>query len=233
MSEVLLKTLEDQMAMAQFLHDDVNSNLAVLKMQLCHMCKHSKSRSQRRELRSMCELVDQLIASIRRRSSGIRQGADQERSLYIAIADSAHEFEQRTGIQTFFHSIGNDEDISNKISSTVLAILREALANIVRHARATEVHIRVERQTELLKLAIHDNADGHTGIQPERRRRFRPVQHPAAHERIRRKRLHSAVRDPRFRSSRANSSAPASTERFAVEAACRHGATHHRDFYSG
>src|SRR5437762_2325972 len=131
--EVSVNALKGKMGMAQFLHDTVNSNLAVLKMQLCHMYKHTRSRAQKRELKSMCDLVDQLIASIRQTSSGIRQGEDEKESLYAAIGNCARDFDERTGIRTFFHSVGGDDHIPTKISTAVLGVLREALANVVRH----------------------------------------------------------------------------------------------------
>jgi signal transduction histidine kinase len=156
---VPLPTQEENMEMAQFLHDHISSNLAVLKMQLCHTYKHTKNRSQRRELKSMSELVDQIIASIREASSGICERAG-ERSLYAAIGDCARRFERHTSIPTFFHSLGTDEHISGKISGAVVAILREALANVVRHARATEVQIDAVRQRGFLTLSVRDNGNG-------------------------------------------------------------------------
>ena len=150
-------SLED----AEFLHDHVCGDLVVLKMQVDYLRKHTTSALQKRELRSMDSLVDEIIASIRARSRNKLREADVEASsLYTQTGRCLRTFEQRTRIRTRFTKTGPDKDLSNEICATVLEILKEALANIVRHARATEVRVDAARHEKFLAVSICDNGVG-------------------------------------------------------------------------
>lgn len=164
--------VSDSLGIAQFLHDNVSSNLAVMKMQLSHMYSETKNRKQRRELKSMSELVDELIASIRQASSGVREAVAPGSSLCSAVHDCATDFQQRTSIRTSFTWMGSDDGISDKISAAVLAIVHEALANVVRHAHATEVHIDAAARTGFLTLSVRDNGSGISRCSVRRRNGF-------------------------------------------------------------
>jgi signal transduction histidine kinase len=69
--------------------------------------------------------------------------------------------------------------LSQEVETGLVAIGREALANVVRHAGATAAHVRVEAQEEHVVLEIRDNGrgfntshehPGHFGLQSMRSR---------------------------------------------------------------
>ena len=59
--------------------------------------------------------------------------------------------------------------VNGEIRRNVFLVVKEALNNILKHARATEVTITLERVPDGLKLFIHDNG---TGIDFEKLRQF-------------------------------------------------------------
>ena len=152
--------LEKSLAIAQFLHDNVSSNLVVIKMKVCNLYNHAKSGSQKRELKLIGDVVNQLIESIRQASSGLRDEKVQTSSLYESIEDCVRKFQVCTLIRTFVTISGNDPDISSKASVTVMAILQEALANVVRHAQASRVYVQAAQKKGFLTLSVRDNGTG-------------------------------------------------------------------------
>src|SRR5215831_8926993 len=85
---------------AEFFHDHVCGDLVVLKMQLDYLRKHTTSSLHKRELRSMDNLVDQIIYAIRNRSrEQLREVEVAPSSLYTHISRCIRSFEQRTRIQ--------------------------------------------------------------------------------------------------------------------------------------
>jgi len=146
---------------AEFFHDQICGDLVVLKMQLDHFRKRTTNASQKRELKSMGNLVDQIICSIRERSrTSLRAVQTEPPCLYTQISRCVRRFEQRTRIRTYFRRTGDDKDVSNGISVTVLEILKESLTNIVRHAKATEVRVDAVRHQRFLAISICDNGAG-------------------------------------------------------------------------
>jgi len=59
--------------------------------------------------------------------------------------------------------------VSGEIRRNVFLVVKEALNNVLKHSRATEVTITLERVTDGLKLFIHDNG---TGIDFDKLRQF-------------------------------------------------------------
>jgi signal transduction histidine kinase len=50
-------------------------------------------------------------------------------------------------------------------STALFRILQEVLTNVVRHAQATKVHIKLEQSGEHVCLQVEDNGRGITGVE--------------------------------------------------------------------
>jgi len=144
---------------SQFLHDCISSNLAVLKMQVSWIQKKAKTNAMRRELESINQLIDQLIGSIRE-AGKLGSNSSQTPLLFTAIRNCAQAFQERTRIATCVKITGDDAGISPGVSKAVLAILQEALANVVRHADATAVQIHVTHERASFTIVLLDNGKG-------------------------------------------------------------------------
>lgn len=149
---------DDQLLLAQFLHDHVCSHLAVMKMQLSRIGAHSKTKLQKRDLDSLERELDGLIASIRTASRSAQLSA--ESLLHSAMGDYLNKFQRRTGIKATFNATGSDTDISSEVTVAVCAILKEALANVVRHAKAKAVYVKASRRGTFLLVSIRDDGMG-------------------------------------------------------------------------
>jgi len=53
-----------------------------------------------------------------------------------------------------------DTDVSNEIADHAVAVLQEALSNVVRHARASRVDVVVDVRDEWLLVQVSDNGVG-------------------------------------------------------------------------
>ena len=72
------------------------------------------------------------------------------------------EFSQRTGIACHA-SIGPDIELGDDQATALFRIFQEALTNIAKHAEATAVTVRLQRDGKQLALSICDNG---RGVQP-------------------------------------------------------------------
>jgi signal transduction histidine kinase len=111
----------------------------------------------------MAGLLDGAMNTVRKVSSELRPGLLDDLGLEAAIEWQAQEFARRTGVPCDCRcaEVGA---IDARHATALFRILQEALTNIVRHARAARVTVRLRRRRGLAVLEVADNG---RGITPE------------------------------------------------------------------
>ncbi len=146
-------------ALARELHDSVAQQLGYLSFQAHGL------QSQVREpaLQELCSGLSQLQRQVRELITSARLTMDG-RSLRQALADSVAEFSRRCIIVFELDNRLADDALSPETELQILQIIREALANAVRHSHAR--HVRIElRQTQDGEASVSVEDDG-IGLSP-------------------------------------------------------------------
>jgi signal transduction histidine kinase len=144
------------------LHDELGQSLAALRANLT-----STSRDDLDERRTDgLQLVDQAIANVRELSQLLRPVILDDFGLDAGLRWLAEKFAQRTRIRVDYES-----DLETRLHSDtethLFRIAQEALTNIARHSRATQVDLRLSAQRATIQLRVQDNG---IGIDAERSR---------------------------------------------------------------
>lgn len=109
--------------------------------------------------------MSQTIADIRRYIYDLREGHGNE-DLARGLIDIIAEFRMRTGLEVTWRVVGRPgPSFSAAQRHHVYQITREALSNIARHARASEISVTLEYASESsarTRVVIHDNGVGLT-----------------------------------------------------------------------
>ncbi len=156
-----LARCEERARIARDIHDDLGQSLLALKIELS-MVQLGVSGSQahlRQKLAHMLEHLDGAVGSLRSVISNLRPAALCD-GLQQAVVRQLEEFSRLSSIT---HSLRTTPDAfaaSEQIDPIVFRILQEALANIARHAQATDVAVTLIRQQDQLLLKISDNGIG-------------------------------------------------------------------------
>lgn len=181
-----LAVTEERNLLAQELHDSIAQSLAFLNIEV-QMLDHSLARGNLEDAR-------QELAQIR---EGIQESYDDVRELLVhfrthlkqtdletAIRAALQRFEGQTGIRTRFDASGTTISLAPEVQPQVLHIVQEALSNVRKHARASEVAVEVVRNGGYL-FSVRDNgrgfdlstlaerADTHVGLRIMRERAHR------------------------------------------------------------
>ena len=100
---------------------------------------------------------------VRRLASELRPSVLDHLGLEAAIEWLVRDSAKRTGIAV---SLQVDEipPLPGEIASHAFRILQEALTNVLRHSKATLVHVRLRRMTGRILLTVEDNG---VGIEPQ------------------------------------------------------------------
>lgn len=168
---------EERKRIAREVHDELGQMLTALKMDLAWMEKRLNGvvdAAVRQPLegraRSMCELLAEMVKTVRRISSELRPGVLDDLGLVSAMEWQAREWEGRTGIKCGVISTLNETAVSPEQGTALFRIFQESLTNVARHAQATSVTARLGLDQDWLVLEMQD--DGR-GITPEEQRRAR------------------------------------------------------------
>ncbi len=160
---------EERAWIAREIHDELGQILTGLKIdiswldkKLTSICSGDPNHVLSMKTRSMKELIDTTIQSVRKISTRLRPGILDDLGLLAAVEWQASEYQTRMGIK--FEVISNIDgmELDERRSSAVFRIFQELLTNIARHANATKVSISLKERGATLILKVRDNGRGIT-----------------------------------------------------------------------
>jgi signal transduction histidine kinase len=117
------------------------------------------------KIQTIDRLVDRTIDSIRRMSRDLRPGI-MDFGIVAAIEWEAGEFSKRLGIPCEVSCMQEDVELEQDAAVAVFRIFQEALTNIAKHGRASQVWVRLEAGEPgdapgpMLELEVRDNGRG-------------------------------------------------------------------------
>ncbi|WP_236242290.1 sensor histidine kinase [Streptomyces sp. CC228A] len=139
------------------LHDGAQARLAVLLMRLSHG-KHRRS-DDAEYLRGLLDETHQEIGKaldeIRDLVRGIQPPILSDRGLDAAVSALTERFHVPVVV-----SSGLERRPDVGVESTAYYIVAECLANTVKHASATRIHVRLEEHDNQLVISVTDNGTG-------------------------------------------------------------------------
>lgn len=146
---------------ARELHDELGSSLAGLRWEIEELDRGIEGNgAPRARVAGMTKLVDDIINSVRRISSELRPAILDDLGVTAAIEWHCEQFEARTGIECRCDIQVHQLEFSSDEATAVYRIFQEALTNILRHAQATHVDIRLLAEGEDFFMEIADNGVG-------------------------------------------------------------------------
>ena len=152
---------EERERIARDIHDELGSLLVGIKIEAALLAgKLPKAQlGLRDKLRSIQALLNQAMGTASRVARELRPGILKEFGLLAALESQAEDFAQRTGIPCRVHY---DEvvDVDDRTSLALFRIVQEALTNIAKHAHASLVALRLQRDGRHIVLEIRDNGRG-------------------------------------------------------------------------
>ena len=162
----LNEILENERAlMSREIHDQIGQSLTALKLDLNWMHKNKSTNPEVfAKLKGMIDLVSNTIKDVQRISSDLRPGILDDLGLAAAIEWYSEEFEKRTGIKC---SLSLDDSILGDPQKDLVffRVLQEALTNVIRHAKASSVSIKLCKSGSGTAMTVLDNG---IGIIPEK-----------------------------------------------------------------
>jgi len=161
---------EEKAHIAREVHDELGQVLTVLKMETS-MCELSYARLDSgltERLQSMKKLIAQTFAIVRDVATALRPPI-LDAGIGSAIEWQGRRFETRTQIPCLVQVPERPIRLSDAKAIGLFRVLQEALTNVMRHAEAQTVELRLSLAERQLRLEIADDGKGFE-VEPGRRR---------------------------------------------------------------
>lgn len=159
-----LQTIQERerTIIAREIHDELGQVMTAINMEASLLAKKIPETLKTLKPRSeaISELAVGAIRSVKRIISKLRPTLLTDLGLAAAIAWEAKEYQQRTGINFEVIMEPKEFGINEDLDIAVFRIFQEATTNIIRHAGATLVLVRLTKKDDTVELIIKDNGIG-------------------------------------------------------------------------
>ena len=155
---------DERIRISRQVHDELGQALTGLKMDLYWLSSRlpRQLRAVREKTKTMSNHIDSTIQTVRRISTELRPGILDDLGLVPALEWQASEFQKRTGIKCEVASEVAESILDEELNTAFFRIFQESLTNVLRHAGASRVNVRLWEQDGNLFMEVKDNGRGIT-----------------------------------------------------------------------
>jgi signal transduction histidine kinase len=142
---------------ANALHDEAGQLLVAVYIALQNLC--AEMPAVQPHILKVTELLDQIEVQLRRLSHELRPALLSDLGLVPALRYLFEGLTQRSQLQISIEAVP-EQRLPGRVETTLYHVAKEALHNVVKHARATAVWIRFQRKSDSICCFISDNGVG-------------------------------------------------------------------------
>jgi len=157
----LMRSQEDERSyIARELHDELGQSLTAIDTMATLIKSQAPDGRVAENAGRISSIVDNLFDHVRSILSRIRSPVLESTGLVEAVQELLNHHGQVNGLQSSLSVSGEFDDLSATAITAFYRVMQEALTNIVRHAKASRVDVRLSREDGTLLLVIDDNGKG-------------------------------------------------------------------------
>ncbi len=162
---------EEKARVARELHDELAQSLTALKMDALWVRDHAvyTPEAAAARLTDMVEMIDRTVMATRRIAADLRPMLLDDLGLLPAIEWLAGRFTQRSGVVCQLSvDEGLEFDLPEPYATAVFRIVQESLANVAKHASASQVRVTLGKVPDGVVLRVQDNGCGFFTVAPRK-----------------------------------------------------------------
>lgn len=149
---------EERKQISRELHDDIAQILAGVKVQLTTLSVTASIQPQdlRRRIRKTKELVGKSIEVVHEFARKLRPALLDDLGLIPALRSFIKEL-PKTGLRLHLDAAEEVETLDSACRTVIYRVAQEAITNVVRHAHAQNVTLRIMKTAGVVRLVVHDD----------------------------------------------------------------------------
>jgi PAS domain S-box-containing protein len=161
-SQLLEAQEGERQRIARDLHDDFSQRLTALVLDVASLAKRPPRLPELlgKALQPVCKELEQLTRDLHDLAYRLHPPLLRHAGLQAAIEDHIHKAMERTGLRISLKAKDAPSSIPLEWSLCLFRVLQESLQNIVKHAKATEVLVKLSGSSKGVGLSVIDNGKG-------------------------------------------------------------------------
>lgn len=153
---------EERRRVAREIHDGPAQSMAnvVLRSEVCEKLLETDLEAARKELQELRGLVRNSLQDVRRIIFDLRPMALDDLGLVPALSRYAETLKERYQININFDCIGHRKRLDSIVEVALYRVVQEGVQNVLKHAKATNITIKLEIGPESIMTVIKDDGSG-------------------------------------------------------------------------
>jgi len=150
---------QERQRLSRELHDGIGQSLIAIKLQL----ENAETRNysmMRAGIDAAKNMIDTTIEDVRNVCNALMPAALNEFGIVSTLRALSSELGALAGFKLVFENEGSLDRMSKKSQVYLYRIAQEALNNIAKHSRATQVTLKLKRDNNIVTLEVTDNGKG-------------------------------------------------------------------------
>lgn len=156
--ELLSAQERERKKIAVELHDSIGHNLAYIKMGIQDITRGYDEKKTAAD--KIVSMIDQLIRENRTMSFSLSPPSLDSIGIGAALEDLCEKTMEEHDIQVLFHEVSKSIQLDENSRFLVYATSRELIFNVVKHAHAKKLIVRLDRSNGFLTLDVEDDGVG-------------------------------------------------------------------------
>jgi len=170
--ELMASQERERKRVAAELHDSIGQRLVIINNLTRNAARHrSGSNSSQEQAQILEEISAETVAAIKETrdiSYNLRPSQLDRLGLTKALAGVIRSVSESSGIAIQSKLDNVDDVFPEDLRINFYRIVQESLTNVMKHANATQVEVRIDRTDKLVVLTVHDNGKGFISQEPDR-----------------------------------------------------------------
>lgn len=159
-----LSQIEERNSLAQNIHDKVGHTLAgsIIQLEAAELILDTQKEKAISIIKNVKDNLKEGMDSVRTTLRTIKPPAEQLGINRLKLI--LDEFSLNNGIKTSFHYTGRLDIITHIQWKIVIDNMKEALTNVLKHSKASNIDVRIEVMNRLIKAEVRDNGLGASSL---------------------------------------------------------------------
>ena len=157
--QLLLTQEEERKRISRELHDEIVQTLVGINVHLASLTMKSpvNLKDLRKKIIRTQRLVEKSVTIVHRFARELRPTVLDDLGLIPALQSFIKDFTKRTNIRIHFMTYAGVDQLSDTQRTVLYRVAQSALANVHKHAHASDVKVSIRKLQDAIRLEIHDN----------------------------------------------------------------------------
>ncbi len=157
--QLLLTQEEERKRISRELHDEIVQTLVGINVHLASLTMKApfNIKDLRKKIVRTQRLVEKSVTIVHRFARGLRPTVLDDLGLIPALQSFIKDFTKETKIRIHFAAFAGVEQLNSTQRTVLYRVAQSALANVHKHAHASDVKVSIHKLPDAIRLAIHDN----------------------------------------------------------------------------